>query len=203
MKKTFIIVLVCVLAVPAYSQVKFGIKAGASTTTVPTYEVTGTGPSINALDNASWGFHAGIFLRLGMGGVYLQPEIVFASNTYNYNVQTTSVSQIDQTFNRLDIPVLLGIKLGPLRINAGPAANVPIGKPDALVEGGNWDNMYRGTTFGYQAGLGVDIFKTLTLDARYGGSFAKRYGDSANIGGANFKLDDRQPSLILSLGIMF
>jgi hypothetical protein len=203
MKKTLIIVLVMVLASPAFSQVKFGIKAGASTTTVPTYEVTGSGPSISSLDDASWGFHAGIFLRLGMGGIYLQPEVVFATNTYNYNVHTTAPAEIKQTFNRLEIPVLLGVKLGPLRINAGPAANMPIGKPDALINDNNWDNMYRGTTFGYQAGLGVDILKTLTLDARYGGSFAKKYGDSANVGGATFRLDDRQPSLILSLGIMF
>lgn len=203
MRKSLIVILALFIAIPAFSQVRFGIKAGASTTTVPTYEVTGTGTSIEALDDAAWGFHAGIFLRLGIEGIYIQPEVVFASNTYNYNVQTTSVSEIDQTFNRLEIPVLLGIKLGPLRINAGPSANVPIGEPDALINDPNWDDMYRGTTFGYQAGIGVDIFKTLALDVRYGGSFAEKWGDSANIGGATFNLDSRQPSLILSVGIMF
>lgn len=204
MKKVLIIILAIGLTYPVFSQVRFGIKAGASTTNVPTYEVTGTGSSIKSLKDAAWGIHAGIFLRFEIGGVYLQPEAVFANNSYEYNVQVATVNQVmKQSFNRLEVPVLLGIKLGPLRINAGPEANIPIGSPKKLINDPNWDSMNRGTTFGYQAGLGIDIFKTLTLDARYGGSLAKRFGDSAQIGGATFKLDSRQPSLILSVGVMF
>jgi hypothetical protein len=204
MKKLFAVLLVVIIAVPAFSQLKFGIKAGASTTTVPTYNVSTGTTTINSLKNAAWGIHAGIFLRGQVGPVYLQPEVYFASNTYEYNVNTSTVSQVlNQQFNRLEIPVLLGVKLGPLRINAGPSATVPIGSPDRLVNDPNFDNLYRGTTFGYQAGLGVDIFNTITLDARYGGSLAKKFGDSVNIGSQSFTLDSRQPSIILSLGVMF
>jgi hypothetical protein len=63
--------------------------------------------------------------------------------------------------------------------------------------------MYRGTTFGYQAGVGVDIFNTLTLDARYGGSLSKEFGDAVSIGSQTFNLDSRQPQFIISVGIMF
>jgi hypothetical protein len=204
MKKLFAVLLTIILALPAFSQVKFGIKAGASTTTVPEYNSSTGNTNINALDDASWGFHAGIFLRLGLDPVYLQPEIVFSSTTYEFNVQRDAASEIfDQSFNRLEIPILLGLKFGPLRLNAGPAAYVPIGKPSALINDPNWDDLYRGTTFGYQAGIGVDIFNTLTLDLRYGGSLADRYGDEVTIGGADFRLDDRQPSFIISLGVMF
>lgn len=204
MKKLFAVLLSVLLAIPAFSQVKFGIKAGASTTTVPTYDVTTGNTTIESLDDASWGFHAGIFLRAGLGPVYLQPEIVFTTNTYQYNVQTSSVGEIlDQRFNRLEIPVLVGLKFGPIRLNAGPSARVPIGSPENLVNDPNFDRLYRGTTFGYQAGIGVDILNTVTLDARYNGSLAKRFGDDVQIGGADFRLDDRQPSIELSLGIMF
>lgn len=202
MKKIFVVLLLALMAVPAFSQVKFGIKAGASTTTVPTYDVSSG--TITPLEDATWGFHGGIFLRAGIGPVFLQPEVYFASNTYEYDVQTSSVSDIlDQSFNRLEIPVLLGVKLGPLRLNAGPSATVPIGSPSALINDPEFDDLYRGTTFGYQAGIGVDIFNTLTLDARYGGSLAKEFGETVDIGGTDFRLDDRQPSFILSLGIMF
>jgi hypothetical protein len=204
MKKLFAVLLTIILALPAFSQVKFGIKAGASTTTVPEYNSSTGQTNINSLDDANWGFHAGIFLRLGLDPVYLQPEIVFSSTTYEYNVQRDAASDIfDQSFNRLEIPILLGLKFGPLRLNAGPAAYVPIGKPSALIDDPNWDDLYRGTTFGYQAGIGVDIFNTLTLDLRYGGSLADRYGDDVTIGGTDFRLDDRQPSFIISLGVMF
>lgn len=204
MKKLFAVLLAVLLAIPAFSQVKFGIKAGASTTTVPTYDVTTGNTTIEALEDASWGFHAGIFLRAGLGPVYLQPEVVFTTNTYSYNVQTSSVAEIfDQRFNRLEIPVLVGLKFGPVRLNVGPSATVPIGSPENLVNDPNFDRLYRGTTFGYQAGIGVDIFNTITLDARYRGSLAQRFGDNVQIGGADFRLDDRQPSILLSLGIMF
>lgn len=203
MKKLFAVILVCLMAVPAFSQLKFGIKAGASTTTVPQYNsVTGT-TTISSLKTAAWGFHAGIFLRAELGPVYLQPEAVFASNSYEYNVNSTVNEVLKQSFNRLEIPVLVGLKFGPIRLNAGPSATVPIGSPKALVNDPNFNSLYRGTTFGYQAGIGIDILNTITLDARYGGSLAKKYGDAVNVGGTTFRLDSRQPSLILSVGIMF
>ena len=204
MRKLFIIILALFLALPAFSQIKFGIKAGASTATVPTYTTSGA-DNIEALKDASWGFHAGVFLRLALLGIYLQPEVVFSTNTYDYNVTTATAATVlkTQKFNRLEIPVLLGLKLGPLRVNAGPSATVQIGSPDALIDDPDFKDMYRGATFGYQAGLGIDIFKTITLDARYGGSLSEKFGDAVTIGSQTFKLDSRQPSLILSVGIMF
>ncbi len=203
MKKFFAVLLLALMAIPAFSQFKFGIKAGASTTTVPTYDVSTGNTTISSLKDASWGFHAGIFFRAGLGPVFLQPEVVFASNTYEYNV-TSTVSQVfEQKFNRLEIPVLVGLKFGPIRFNAGPSARVPIGSPENLVNDPNFDDLYRGTTFGYQAGIGLDIFDTVTLDARYNGSLAQKFGDDVQIGTETFRLDDRQPSFQLSVGIMF
>ena len=118
-------------------------------------------------------------------------------------IQPLQHAVLKQRFNRLEIPVLLGIKLGPLRINAGPSATIQIGSPKALIDDPNFNNMYKGATFGYQAGIGLDLFKTITLDARYGGSLSKKFGDSVTIGSQTFNLDSRQPSLILSVGIMF
>jgi hypothetical protein len=204
MRKLIFIVLAIFIAFPAYSQVKFGIRAGANTSTVPTYDFSTGTSNIEALKDASWGFNAGVFLRIGLGPIYLQPEIDFTTNTYEYNVTENTVSEImDQTFNRLEIPLLIGIKLGPIRLNAGPSATIPIGSPENLLNDENFDDMYSGTTFGYQAGVGIDIFKRITLDARYGGSLAEEFGDSVDIGGQTFTLDARQPYFGLSIGVMF
>lgn len=203
MKKLLAITFVVLISIPAFSQLKFGIKAGAATTTVPSYETTGN-DNIEALKNAAWGFQAGAFFRLSLLGIYIQPEVVFASNSYDYNVTTASVTQVKtQKFNRLEIPVLLGVKFGPLRINAGPAATIQIGTPKALIDDPEFKNMYKSATFGYQAGIGLDILKKLTLDARYGGSLSKKFGDAVSIGSQTFSLDQRQPSFILSVGLMF
>mgnify|MGYP005834614615 CR=1 FL=1 len=204
MKKLFVVIFIVLIALPAFSQIKFGIKAGAATATVPTYDLTTGANNIQALKDAAWGFHAGLFLRLSLLGIYLQPEAVFATNTYEYNVTTvTGTDLMKQTFNKLEVPVLLGFKLGPLRVNAGPAAAIQIGSPKALIDDPNFEDMYKGATFGYQAGIGVDLFKKLTLDARYGGSLSGKFGDAVTIGGQTFQLDQRQPSFILSVGLMF
>jgi len=204
MKKLFVIVLVALIALPAFPQVNFGIKAGVASSTVPTYDISSGTSNIEALKNAAFGFHVGAFVRLAVAGIYLMPEFVFTSTTYDYNVTTvTGTAAQNQKFNKLEIPLLLGFKLGPIRINAGPAASVMINSPGALIDDPNFKDMYRNATIGYQAGVGFDLFKRLTFDARYGGSLAKKFGDAVTIDGQTFTLDSREPTFMLSLGLMF
>jgi hypothetical protein len=204
MKKLFAIGLIILLSIPAFSQIKFGIKAGAETTTVPTYKYGSGSATIEALEDASWGYHAGIFVRIGLGPIYIQPEAVFASTSFDYNVKTSTATDLKtQTFNRLSVPVLVGFKLGPLRLNAGPAASIMIGSPSALVNDPNFEDMYRGAVWGYQAGVGIDLLSRLTFDVRYAGSLGDAFGDSVTLGGQSFKLDYGQSSLLLSVGLIF
>jgi len=204
MKKLFAIGLIILLSVPAFSQIKFGIKAGAETTSVPTYQVVGSGTTIEALEDAQWGYHAGLFLRIKLGPVYLQPEAVFASTSFDYNVKTSTVTDLKtQTFNRLSVPVLVGFKLGPVRLNLGPAASIMIGTPSALINDPNFEDMYKGALWGYQAGVGIDLLQKLTLDVRYAGGLGEALGDAVTIGGQTFNLEYGQSSLLLSVGWMF
>jgi len=204
MKKLFVIGLVILLSVPAFSQIKFGIKAGAETTTVPTYNYGSGSATIDALEDAQWGYHAGLFLRIKLGPVYLQPEAVFASTSFDYNVKTSTATDLKtQTFNRLSVPVLVGFKLGPVRLNLGPAASIMIGTPTALINDPNFEDMYKGALWGYQAGVGIDLLKKLTLDVRYAGGLGEALGDAVTIGGQTFNLEYGQSSLLLSVGWMF
>jgi len=203
MRKLILFGLIIIVSAPVFSQVKFGIKTGAETTTVPTYEYGNGDATIDALKDASWGYHAGIFLRFSLGAVYLQPEAVFASTSFDYNVTTTDLTELKtQKFNRLSIPVLLGFKLGPLRLMAGPAASIMIGSPQALIDDPDFEQMYKGAVYGYQAGAGIDLGR-LTLDVRYAGSLGEKFGDSVTIDGQTFKLDYGQSSLLFSIGLMF
>jgi hypothetical protein len=208
MKKLILAVLITFLAVPAFPQLlKFGIKAGAETTTVPTYSslAGGANATIDALNKAEWGWHAGVFLRIKLLGIYVQPEVIFASQTFDYNVtavQGNPATLVSQKFNRLSVPIMIGFKLGPLRINAGPAASVKIGSPEDLITDPNFQNLYKSATWGYQAGLGIDLFKKLTIDARYAGGFGKQES-TTTIGGQSFTFTNAPPSILLSLGFMF
>lgn len=211
MKKLLVIVLAVLLGIPAFSQLKIGLKAGLSTTSISMDEaVSLTGQAgtytVQALKNADYGFHGGLFMRLTMFGIYLQPEVLFATSDHIYSItnpnEVTPV-EISQKINKLEIPVLLGFKLGPIRLNAGPAATVAIGSPKELISDPDLKDLYSKTTFGYQAGLGFDLFKKLTFDARYGGSLKKFQNEIESITGTTVSLDNRPNSFLFSVGLMF
>ena len=211
MKKLLVFALIALIAVPSFSQIKFGLKGGVSTTSLsmPTVKSVTSGSStynVNAITDAKYGFHGGAFLRLTLLGIYLQPELLFSTRTNEYtitNVQSTAQYISKQTFNKIDIPVLLGFKLGPVRLNAGPAASFLINSPKDLIDSPDFKSLYNSMTIGYQAGIGIDILKKLTFDLRYEGSLKKYQNQIENLTGTKVNLDDRPNAFLLSFGIIF
>jgi hypothetical protein len=211
MKKIITLFIVLVFAFPAFSQVKFGLKAGVSTTSLsmPGSKTVTSGNSvfnINAITDAQYGFNGGAFLRFTLFSVYLQPEFLFTTRTNEYtiqNVQTNTSSIVKQNFNKLDIPVMLGFKLGPIRLNAGPTGSFLINSPKDLISNPDFKNRYSTMTVGYQAGVGFDLMDFLTFDLRYEGSLKKYQNQIQNVTGTNFNLDDRPNAFLFSLGVMF
>jgi hypothetical protein len=213
MKKLFVILFVILVSIPAFSQIKFGLKAGVSTTSLsmPTIKTVTSGTTsftVDALTAAKYGFHGGAFVRLTFFGVYVQPELLFATRSNEYTVTNVTatgapVSYIaKQTFNKLDIPVMLGFKLGPIRLNAGPVGSLLINSPKAIITNPDFKNNYSKMTIGYQAGLGFDLL-FLTFDLRYEGNLKKYQNQIENLAKTKFNLDDRPNAFLLSVGIMF
>jgi opacity protein-like surface antigen len=211
MKKLFAFLFVALLALPAFSQVNFGLKAGISTTSLsmPTVKTITSGTtsfSVDALTTAKYGFHGGAFVRFTFFGIYLQPEFLFTTRTNEYtvqNIQTSASTVVKQNFNKFDIPLMLGFKLGPLRVNAGPTGSFLINTPKELITNPDFKNRYSKMTVGYQAGLGFDLMNFITFDLRYEGSLKKYQNQIQNATGTNFNLDDRPNAFLFSLGIMF
>ncbi len=211
MKKLFAIVFVVLVSVPAFSQINFGLKAGVSTTSLsmPTIKTISSGTTsftVDALTSAKYGFNGGVFVRVTLFGLYIQPEVLFSTRTNEYtvtNVQTTVATIEKQNFNKLDIPVMIGFKLGPLRLNAGPSGSLLINSPKAILSDPDFKNNYSKMTIGYQAGLGFDLFNRLTFDIRYEGSLKKYQNQIQNLAGTKVNLDDRPNAFLFSVGLMF
>jgi Outer membrane protein beta-barrel domain len=211
MKKLLITLIAVLAAIPAFSQLKFGIKAGVSSTTITMDEIKQvtygtTAYSIEKLEGMNFGFHGGIFGRVTITKLFVQPEILFSTRTNEYKVTdvlTSNAKDVKQSFNKIDVPVMVGIKLGPARIDAGPVGSFLINSPADLIDNPNFETIYSKMSFGYQAGVGADLLGKLTIDLRYEGSLKKYQNQIQNAAGTSFNLDDRPNAFLLSIGIMF
>jgi len=210
MKKLSVIALIVLMSAPAFSQVKFGLKAGLSTSSLSMPSVktitSGSGTyQVEALTQAKYGFHGGVFARVTLLGLFVQPELLFSNRTNEYNITdpASAISVAKQTFNKIDIPVMLGVKLGPVRLNAGPAASLLINTPKDIIDDPDLKSNYSRMTFGYQAGLGVDVLNKLTVDLRFEGSLKKYQNQIEALSGTKVNLDDRASAFLISLGLIF
>lgn len=194
--KNLFIAAVAFLAVSTVSAQEFSIgpKIGLSQGNV---EVNGNGFSKG---NSKLGYHVGLFARLGGNSIYLQPEVLYTNTGGEFKeVQGSNEVNYEASFNRLDVPVLVGLKFADFfRVQAGPVASFLLNS-DLAQDGASLSSStmpdYKKSTIGYQAGIGVDV-GNMILDLKYEGPLGKV---SENIGGLT--TDQRQNQLILSLGI--
>lgn len=191
----------------------FGIKGGLNYSKLnfdDVRNIAATASTYNLQsDDAFQGYHIGAFTRIKVFSLYIQPELYFTTAGGNVLVQENpdagevvqSVRQIQ--YNKIDLPVLVGAKIGPVRINAGPVATVLLSEDNEVEELiPELEALSKSATIGYQVGAGIDLFKFLTLDYRFEGSLSK-YGDKFTIGDTNYPFDSRANIHLISLGILF
>jgi len=211
---------ILVVSLAANAQfLRFGVKGGVSSSTVKIDKTT-----FSTIDdaetfvveqgNSKMGLHFGLFGRVQVLGFYVQPELLFTQSkgevvlTDITNSESPLKSIRDQKFNKIDIPVMVGWKIGPARLGLGPVASIMLSEQDGLKDeladatNESVESNFKNATFGYQVGAGLDIFKFATLDVKYEGNLSK-LGEGVNIAGKPYTFDQRNPQWIFSLGIFF
>lgn len=209
MKKIFALVLFLGVACFANAQFfTFGLKAGLNTTS----KVFNTGGLISGSNGnfivvdskTKVGFQAGAFARLKVLGVFIQPELYFSQMKNDVMLQEVVEDAVvmhtkSNSFNSLNIPVLIGYKVGPLRLNAGPVATIFVGGK-STVESITGIDM-KAASWGFQAGLGVDILKMISIDARYEGNFSKLGAKYNAMTGSSVNFESRPQQFMVAVGI--
>lgn len=194
MKKLGFILVFMLMALAGFSQnFSIGPKFGVSSTTFDLKDGSYT------TGDSEFGYHVGVFGRIGGAGFYLQPEVLFTQTKGTFSFTSADgaggTSKLDANFNRLDVPVMLGVRfLRILRIQAGPVASFNINSDLKNAAGIAQSTDYKQATLGYQAGLGLDIGK-LIIDAKYESSLGNII---ENVG--SFNTDQRLSQFILSVG---
>ena len=191
---------------------KFGIKGGISTPDVTPNDVnplkiTNVRDSLSIkLTDANYGWHLGVWTRLGLGNFFIQPEVLFNSSSASFNAKSLRLGLIidslrSESYRNIDVPVMLGFKFGTLRLNAGPVGHVFLNSTSDLTNIAGLSASYNKLEWGYQAGIGLD-FGGLCLDLRYEGNFSD-YADHITVGNQTFAFAKKPTRLILSLAIEF
>ena len=206
-KNVLIILLFASTIVVAKAQIfQIGMRAGISSSTIKVDDVVqisaGEQYTLESGD-PSIGFHIGAISRITFFNVYVQPELLFSST--GGEVKITDAEGIEdfkeQDFNKIDIPVTMGMKFGPARVGLGPVASIVLSGKDELFDTKGYNEKFNHATFGYQVGVGLDLMK-LAIDLKYEGNFS-RLGDGVEIDGKTYNFDTRNQQFIFSLGYFF
>ncbi len=177
MKKIILSALFLSLNFAAFSQVlpsfQFGVKAGANLSKLSTENTFSS-------DNRA-GYYAGLWTRIGAAGIHLQPELYLSGK--NTTLKNDSGFENDVKFTSLDVPVLIGTKIGAagvgLRLNTGPVISFILSDDQSFSDaaGNVFQGDFKGQNFAWQFGAGFDIGK-IGLDLRYETGLSKIGKDS-------------------------
>lgn len=198
--KKILPVLVLFLYQSAQSQVfEIGARSGLNITDVKVNELFQLTPDSiisYATDGNRTGFHVGAYTRFKLLGLHVQPELLLTrlNGAFDYEenimgVPTTLVQEYSAT--RIDVPVLAGMQLGPLRWFLGPVASLTLSSTMPNVDKETW-------YYGFQGGVGLDLWR-LTLDLRYEGGLTN-ITKGVNIYGRQFDFDARVSQVIFAAG---
>jgi hypothetical protein len=217
MKSNRFVLLALLLTFPivTFGQVRFGIRGGINTSRLKSDDVIVT-PNPTSASNyritipkyAMIGYHAGLIGQIQLFNFYIQPEALYTvtrNDIHVYDLNSAdpdNANQITQTLNRLDFPLMLGLKAGAFKAGIGPVLTFLISDDSDLKSITDYDLRWNKATVGFQAGIGFDI-KKLAIDLKYEGNLSK-IGNGISLGEeGTMNFNSRIQQVILSVGLFF
>jgi hypothetical protein len=169
-------VLVFAKANISFAQFSLGIRGGVNFSQLKTDNTQSIGANLQQSLDTKTGYVGGVYARIG-SKLFLQPEVIFSAKGGSVNILKNGTSQtVAIDYTNFDVPLLIGYKFGPIRLNAGPMASFTVsnnGLDEALKSvSSNLGESFKKASYGYQAGGGVDL-GSLSLDLRYEGSLSE------------------------------
>lgn len=198
MNKRILVLSIALIAMVFYANAQsgFGVKAGLSYNTTGELKqfINETGTIIDNKGSGKSGYNFGIYGKLPLGPIYLRPELVYTKTTSEYILNSVAV---DYKMAKLDLPVLVGIKLiGPLNVFAGPVFQYVL---DNDLKGLEFSKIENDFTIGLNFGASLDLGR-LGIDVRYERGFTQNEVQFAGAGpNLTYRLDARPEQIIFGL----
>ena len=160
-----------------------------------------------AISDANYGVQLGLFAPARIGKFwFVQPEVLFNTTSVDYELNdftngNTATRILRETYNNIDIPIMTGLKLGPLRLQAGPVGHFFLNSNSELLDVEGYEQNFNNLTIGYQAGVGLDLWN-FVIDIKHQGSF-NNVGDHMSFFGQDYAFDTRGGRTVFALGYSF
>lgn len=189
--------------------INFGVRAGISSGSIEPGDLLAFSPEAQdslriKAENASVGFRFGLFTRINLPMLYIQPEVLIRTSSTEYSINEVNAAintTREEDFLSLDIPILVGTKLGPLRVQAGPNISILLDEESELTTREGLGREFDDARWGLQAGLGLDIWK-LAFDVNYQFNLSSEQNE-VEIGGSTFELNGEDSFFIVGVAYIF
>ena len=194
------------------AQLEAGIKAGVSNYSIANPIIDSITFRNNNIDeyrisvkDVNLGYHFGLYSRLQVWKIILQAEAVINSSSVSYKVEDISDFTEDviltEQYTTLDIPLVLGLKLGWFNLQGGVSGHMPISSVSELKDLDGYEANPPNFEYSYLGGFGIDIWR-LRFDMRYELS-TTFFGDHITYKGEKYQFADQENRIILGLAYKF
>ena len=208
MKKITFFILFAFSFMTAQAQVKFGIKGGINTNNINgSINLKSKTDSFRlAIIDAKYGYNLGVFIKAELGPIFVRPELMLNSNKVTYSLKNLAKVNTDtlrsETYTTLDIPLIFGTKLGPLKLVLGPVAHIHLNSNSELKTVDGWKDNFATAKWGAQIGILANLGEHVSLDFKYEGNFFK-FGDNITYDGKSYSFAKTPKRFLVGVGYTF
>lgn len=184
---------------------KFGPRIGIASSPFEIQDIENINDIAVTFQDGSPEYQVGAFARIAALGFFIQPEFLFTTASASYLVEDlrNGGSEIfNEQYYHVELPVMAGIKMGPIRLQGGPVYRLNLGNSSDFFTADGFSRSFTNSTVGVQTGIGVDIGKKLVFDLKYELPLAAA-SDDITIFGQTHSLSNRGAHAVASMGISF
>lgn len=212
MKKLIILSLALFIgqALSAQKILRFGPRVAVTSTTMKAgdlivSDMAGLQDLKLSFQNSDASLQVGAFARLELLGLYVQPEVMIGSTslTYTWDSDDPNMEPLireEKMFN-VNVPVLFGVKLGPIRLQGGPVYGFTFGEKSDLTDLDGYKRQFDKKDFDIRAGVGADL-GPIILDLTYQMPISSTQ-NVITIDGLSYNINQPKGHLVGSVGFAF
>jgi hypothetical protein len=197
-------ILVLTFSINLQAQFSWGLRGGVTSSNMNLSD-NGTSSTQLTYDKGTFGWHVGLIGQVKVAKIFVQPELLFSTAKFDLkytNINDPSQNKLgEQKIRKLDLPVMLGFKVAIFKLQAGPVGTLILNSKSDLLDEKKIDQNLQSVTFGYQAGVGLEL-SSLLLDFKYEGNLSK-LGNEVKFNTTKVKTDQRMRQFVFSIGYLF